>query len=267
MVQHSSDNKFIEWIEQHPVWVGVLVNIVIALLGKEFLGWNVFFLILFLGSLITTVYVFKAQGEGLIETDAGESLYCRDKYSLRTRWISIGITVLLAIITIALFICPFVFRDNELNRDKVVTVKVDDRPPTYPDPAGIINPPVQDQVDQPPVIPAEDVNLRYRNISGVELKLLVYDWYYHYHPLHEPLAPKTGWRDFEFSSSGSWRTFSDFTRSTGHYTFYVREKETDNCYQLKTKNIFDSQWPTLTIKSTGDKKRPYAIEFGSEDQP
>lgn len=140
-------------------------------------------------------------------------------------------------------------------------------PPTFPDPAGILNPPTGKQADVPSKLPAKNVTLLYRNVSGVKLTLLLYDWYYHYHPVATTLAPQIAWRRFDFHEDGSYKIFSDFARGTGLYSFYVEETETGRQHQCGTRNIFDSERPTLTVRSTGDKERPFKIDFGVEEQP
>ena len=119
----------------------------------------------------------------------------------------------------------------------------------------------------PPVIPGKKVSLLYRNISGAKLILLVYDWYYHYHPVDAPLAPQTAWRRLHFSEDGSYKILSNFARGTGWYSFYVEEVETGKQRQCGTKNIFETERPTLTVKATGDKNHPFTIDFGVGEQP
>ena len=125
--------------------------------------------------------------------------------------------------------------------------------------------PTRDQVDAQPSVPARTVSLMYKNSSGVELRLLLYDWYYHYHPIDEPLAPQSAWRTWDFPANGVFSTFSGFERSTGWYSFFVEDVDSGRHYWLGTKNIFYAERPTLTVTSRSDNSQPYGVDFGREE--
>lgn len=222
------------------------------------LGWGIVTTLAFTLILAFTIYIFVAQKE--LHKYTGRKVSVFGKKMKLMMIICCFLAGLLAIYT---WVSPYSWP----NQVAAINKTKDDAPPTFPDPAGIIDPPTEKQVDSSPVIPAKNVNLLYRNISGVKLTLLVYDWYYHYHPINQPFAPKTAWRRLHFSEDESYKTLSNFTRSTGWYSFYVEENETGKQHQCDTKNIFYSEWPTLTVKSSANKEHQFTIEFSTEDQP
>lgn len=137
-------------------------------------------------------------------------------------------------------------------------------PGEYPSIDEIIDLPDKEEVERRPPVPPEDVNFRYRNATGIPMKLVLFNCHYHYFPLEdEPLAPKGSWRSWDFPATNKFLTCSDFERGTGWYVFFVLRPDTGEYWQLGTKNIFYSDWPTLTVESTGDKKEPFKAVFSS----
>lgn len=138
-------------------------------------------------------------------------------------------------------------------------------PHNYPSEKQVNHPPTQAQVDAPPQVPAAAVTFLYRNASGVDLRLALYDWYNHFHPLDLPLASADEPIIWDFPATNTFVPFSDFERSTGWFSFFVAEPDEKEWHELDTRNIFYSEWPTLTVEATGDEERPFKPAFGSKE--
>ena len=124
--------------------------------------------------------------------------------------------------------------------------------------------PTREQVEQPSQVQPEDVAFMYKNETGIDLELILFDLYYHYFPRSEPFSPTNPCHFWEFSPSEDHRVFSDFTRGTGWYVFFVERLDTGERYQLATRNIFYSDRPTLVVRATGDNVNPFEAVFSSQ---
>ncbi|MDY0170046.1 MAG: hypothetical protein RBS80_26110 [Thermoguttaceae bacterium] len=138
-------------------------------------------------------------------------------------------------------------------------------PHNYPSEKQVSHPPTQAQVDAPSQVSATDVTFLYKNASGVDLKLAVYDWSNHFHPLDLPLASANEPIIWDFPATNTFLPFSDFERSTGWFSFFVAEPGKNEWHELETRNIFYSEWPTLTVEATGDEERPFKPTFGFKE--
>ena len=124
--------------------------------------------------------------------------------------------------------------------------------------------PTREQVAQPPSVQLKDVRFRYMNQTGLPLELILFDLYYYYFPKSEPIAPTNPCHSWEFPPTEDFQVFGDFTRGTGWYVFFVERLDTGKRYQLAIKNIFYSDRPTLVVRPTGDKDKPFEAVFGSQ---
>jgi hypothetical protein len=137
-------------------------------------------------------------------------------------------------------------------------------PGGYPSIDEITDLPDKSRVEAPSVVLATKVVFRYRNATGIPMKLVLFDCYYHYFPLRdEPLAPQSPWRAWDFPATGKFLTYSEFTRGTGWYVFFVQRLDTGARYQLGTENIFNVDRPTLTVEATSDVRQPFKAVFGT----
>lgn len=180
-----------------------------------------------------------------------------------------------------LLTCGDIPFDEETLTDTIAVVEA--RPPTmearppldidgtatppggYPSVGEIKHLPSRAEVAEPPDVQAERVNFKYKNASGVDLKLILFDCSYHHFPIDDPLAPRTAWRIWDFPAINRFLTFSDFRRGTGWYVFFVERYDNGERYQLGTENVFYSDWPTLTVTSTGDEGCPFEATFSAEE--
>lgn len=178
---------------------------------------------------------------------------------------AIGYLLSVALAILAVFVVPRIW--DKKTSDRVAADYAESpRPPgSGPSLDEIQDVPTQDQVDADPRVRAAEVNFMYKNSSGIPLRLILYDWYYHYHPIDLPLAPQDAWRTWDFPANGAFSTFSEFERGTGWYSFFVEEVEGARRHCLGTKNIFYAERPTLTVTSTGNNSEPLKADFGREE--
>lgn len=188
------------------------------------------------------------------------------KYSDRQRKTAGGFLVVIPIIA-AMFIAITYWIPSDDSSDVSLEAIVDTptEPGQYPSADDITEFPSSQDVEEPPAVDAKNVNFRYKNASGVDLRLLLFDFYYHYFPTDDPLAPTIAWRTWDFPATNRYLTTSDFRRGTGWYAFYVEDSTTGEQFELGTKNVFYSEWPTLTVISTGDSDEPFEAEFSTEE--
>lgn len=138
----------------------------------------------------------------------------------------------------------------------------------YPPTAELAHPPSKEAVKNRSRVPPEKVIFNYRNATGVPLKLLMFNWHYHYFPpKNTPLAPSP-WKTYDLPATNRLIPISKFSREgTGWYTFYVQRIDTRQRYQLGTHNIFDSELPVMIVSTSNDPANPFTVKFIVGDQP
>lgn len=132
----------------------------------------------------------------------------------------------------------------------------------FPDRDAISAMPPQKDVDQPPPVRGDKVVFRYRNDTGRNLRLLLYNVYYHYHHPGNVLEPKIAWRIWPFPPDKKDRLFDDFgPTNTGHYAVFL-EDERGHFVELGTKMLFYSEKPLLIVSMVPTSEgETYHAEF------
>jgi hypothetical protein len=138
-------------------------------------------------------------------------------------------------------------------------------PDGYPAVDTILDLPDAETVKKSPEVPPQQVSFGIRNTTRIPLKLLMLNCYYHhFRPKDDIMAPKEAWQVKELPATNQTIFCSGFEEtSKGWFAFYVRRMDDGTHYYLKTKNIFYSDRPTLTIKLTDDKQKPFDADFSS----
>ena len=207
-------------------------------------------------------YVLKATEESSVYPNEKRPKFDRDtkgKYGQ-----AFGALFVIVMLTFAVQYWP---SRTDSATNGTATIPIEDLPTTmdgYPHVEDIPDFPTKEMVEQQPKISPESVTFSYRNATGQDLRLLLYDCYCYHFPIDSPVRPSP-WRPWAFPPIRQAKTFDDFQRGTGWYVFFVQRVETGEIYRLGTKNIFYSKWPTLTVVPSGDNDAPFKAIFESED--
>lgn len=260
------ENAYRDWIPRILSSVTLATLVVLGVLDRIFeainrLGMLLVVLVVVGVSVVGCIYIHKATEPSPILPDK-----TMPKYTQQTRK-NTRILLGCVLVTAAVILCIKYAGPSDAENHAATdhTQHTPTTPGRYPSVDEIQYLPSLQEVEQLPPVQAENVNFRYKNASGVDLKLILYDCYYHYFPIDDALAPTNAWRIWDFPATNRFFTVSDFQRGTGWYVFFVETHDTGKRYQLGTTNIFYSEWPTLTVTSRTDKDEPFVPTFKTEE--
>ncbi len=252
--------------------LSLIVQLTVFLDFIDKFGWLLTTLITLLVAWGWAIYMWCARRPTTLSGDFPSVLSVR-KYSAKHRFISIGIALLMSVV----FVCVWFWKTSsnsttplpqQSHNTTTMPGNIEDSvtpPGGYPSVDEIQFLPSKEQVKQPPRVDAQKVNFTYKNASGIDLKLILFNCYYHHFPIDDPLGPKKAWRTWPFLANNRGSITSDFERGTGWYVFFVERHDTGERFQLGTKNIFYSEWPTMTVSLTGDEVNPFKADFSAKE--
>ena len=262
----TEEERFRTYVPPILNWIVLSILAVLGVVNQitdtiDRLGMSVVVPVMVAVSVCCSIYILKARvRSGIVPNPLIPKYYPRTR---RIAWILVVVTPLVGVIVLCV---EHVFKLKGPNT--AVGVETQDTPTEpggYPSVDDIQHLPTLQEVKRVPAVNAENVIFKYKNACGVDLKLILYDCYYHYFPIDDPLAPKNAWRIWDFPATNRFVTVSDFQRGTGWYVFFVERYDTGKRYQLGTRNIFYSEWPTLTVSSTSNEDEPFAATFSTEE--
>jgi hypothetical protein len=102
-----------------------------------------------------------------------------------------------------------------------------------------------------PVTPSSAV-LDYKNVSDVNLRLLIFDCWRYYKSSESDPARTSAWMDFPFDARNEFQHYSGFRGGSGWYAFLVQDSK-GNRTVLGIRNLFHKSPTRLTVEGPPDR--------------